>query len=132
VSANGLLTQIPRSLTEGRLGQEHFHSKEAITMAITTSDTRVLARFTAAPSMTSEKYDESIKRLKDSGSQWPPDGLAYHIAFSSGGNFRVSEIWDSQEQLETFGKQLMPILSDVGVELAGEPEVLEIHNIIQR
>ena len=101
-------------------------------MATTTSDARVLARFTAAPSMTTEKYDESIKRLKDSGNQWPPDGLAYHIAFSSGGNFRVSEIWDSQKQLETFGKHLMPILSDVGVELAGEPEVLEIHNIIQR
>jgi len=101
-------------------------------MATTTSDTRVLARFTAAPSMTSEKYDESIKRLKDSGSQWPPDGLAYHIAFSSGGSFRVSEIWDSEEQLATFGKHLMPILTDAGVELAGEPEVLKIHNIIQR
>ena len=101
-------------------------------MAITTSDTRVLARFTAAPSMTSEKYDESIKRLKDSGSQWPPDGLAYHVAFSSGDSFRVSEIWDSQEQLETFGKHLMPILTAAGVELAGEPEVLKIHNIIQR
>ena len=101
-------------------------------MATTTSDTRVLARFTAAPSMTSEKYDESIKRLKDSGNQWPPDGLAYHVAFSSGDSFRVSEIWDSQEQLETFGKHLMPILTDVGVELAGEPEVVKIHNIIQR
>ena len=101
-------------------------------MATTMSETRVLARFTAAPNMTSEKYDESIKRLKDSGGQWPPEGLAYHIAFSSGGSFRVSEIWDSQKQFDTFGKQLMPILTDVGVELAGEPELLEIHNIIQR
>ena len=101
-------------------------------MATTMSDTRVLARFTAAPSMTSEKYDETIKRLKDSDNQWPPEGLAYHIAFSSGGSFRVSEIWDSQEQFDTFGKHLMPILTDVGVELAGEPEMLEIHNIIQR
>ena len=101
-------------------------------MATTTSDTRVLARFTAAPSMTTEKYDESIKRLKDSGSQWPPDGLAYHIAFSSGGSFRVSEIWDSRAQFDTFGKSLMPVLTDVGVELSGEPEMLEIHNIVQR
>lgn len=94
--------------------------------------TRVLARFTASPDMTSEKYDETIKRLKASDSKWPPDGLAYHIAFSSGGSFRVSEIWDSREQFDAFGKRLMPVLSDVGVELAGEPEMLEIHNIIQR
>ena len=101
-------------------------------MAITTSDTRVLARFTAAPSMTTEKYDETIKRLRASDSQWPPDGLAYHIAFSSGGSFRVSEIWDTQEQFDTFGKRLRPIMTDVGVELAGDPEMLEIHNIVQR
>ena len=101
-------------------------------MATTTPDARVLARFTAAPSMTTEKYDETMKRLKDSESQWPPDGLAYHVAFSSGGSFRVSEIWDSQEQFDTFGKHLMPILNDVGVELAGAPEMVEIHNIVQR
>jgi hypothetical protein len=94
--------------------------------------TRVLARFTAAPSMTTEKYDETIKRLKGSDSQWPPDGLAYHVAFSSGGSFRVSEVWDSREQFDAFGKRLMPILSDVGIELEGEPEMLDVHNIIQR
>ena len=103
-------------------------------MATTMPDsaTRVLARFTAAPSMTTEKYDESIKRLKASGAQWPPDGLSYHVAFSSGGSFRVSEIWDSREQFDAFGKTLRPVLTDVGVELAGEPEMLEVHNIIQR
>ena len=52
--------------------------------------------------------------------------------FESGGNFRVSEIWDSREQFEKFGERLMPILADAGVELTGEPEVLEIHNIIKR
>jgi hypothetical protein len=93
--------------------------------------TRVLARFTGAPSVTTDKYDECLKRLKASGNQWPPDGLAYHVAFSSGGSFRVSEIWDSREQFDAFGKRLMPVLADVGIDLAGEPEMLEIHNIIQ-
>jgi hypothetical protein len=100
--------------------------------AVKDRSTRVLARFTGAPSVSAEKYDETIKRLKASESQWPPDGLAYHVAFSSGGSFRVSEIWDSEEQFDAFGKRLMPVLSDVGIELAGEPEMLEIHNIIQR
>ena len=93
----------------------------------------VLVRFTGAPSLTTEKYDESVKRLEASAAgQWPPDGLAFHVAFSSGGKFRVSEIWDSREQFDAFGKRLMPLLSDVGIELAGEPEMLEIHNMLQR
>jgi len=58
--------------------------------------------------------------------------LEYHVAFSSGGSFRVSEIWDSKEQFEAFGQRLMPILTESGVELAGPPEVVEIHNIIKR
>ena len=36
------------------------------------------------------------------------------------------------EQFDAFGERLMPVLKDVGVELSGEPEMLEIHNIIQR
>ena len=63
---------------------------------------------------------------------WLPAGLEFHVAFMSNGNFRVSEIWDSREQFDTFGKRLMPVLKDVGIELAGEPETREIHNIIKR
>jgi len=99
--------------------------------AVNDRPTRDLAPFTAAPGVTPEKYDETIKLLKKAESQWPPDGLAYHVAFSSGGSFRVSEIWDSREQFDAFGKRLMPILTDVGIELSGEPEMLEVHNIIQ-
>jgi hypothetical protein len=91
----------------------------------------ILVRFTGAPSMSAEKYDEVLPRVEASG-EFPPDGLEYHVAFSAGGSFRVSEIWDSKEQFEAFGKRLMPILDENGVELAGPPEVLEIHNIIRR
>ena len=91
----------------------------------------ILVRFTGAPSMSAEKYDEVLPRVEASGA-FPPDGLEYHVAFSAGGSFRVSEIWDSKEQFEAFGQRLMPILDESGVELAGPPEVLEIHNIIRR
>ncbi len=91
----------------------------------------ILVRFTGAPGLTAEKYDATMPSIEASG-QFPPDGLDYHVAFSSGGGFRVSEIWDSQEQFEAFGQRLMPILSAAGVELAGPPEIIEIHNIIKR
>ena len=91
----------------------------------------ILVRFTGAPGMSAQQYDETMPRIEGSG-EFPPDGLDYHVAFNSGGSFRVSEIWDSQEKFEAFGQRLMPILGAAGVELAGPPEILEIHNVIKR
>ena len=91
----------------------------------------IVVRFTGAPSLTRQKYDETVRRLSSHG-QWPPDGLEYHVAFGADGAFRVSEIWDSREKFQTFGQRLMPILADAGIELAGEPEIFEVHNIIKR
>ena len=92
----------------------------------------ILVRYTAAPGTTAEKYDATQPLIEAAADTWPPDGLEYHVAFSTGNDFRVSEIWDSKEQLEAFGAVLMPVLAANGVELAGPPEVLEVHNIIKR
>jgi hypothetical protein len=89
----------------------------------------VLIRFAPA-SLTAAQYDESIRKLEEQG-DFPPDGLDYHVCFGSEGSLRVSEIWDSQEQLDAFGERLMPVLSEVGIE-PGEPELMEIHNIVKR
>jgi hypothetical protein len=89
----------------------------------------VLVRF-APPTATTEQYDESIRRLQDAG-DFPPDGLELHVCFVADGQVRVSEVWDSQEQLSAFGEKLMPILADVGID-AGQPETFEVHNVITR
>ena len=90
----------------------------------------IVVRFNPT-NLTTEKYDESIRRLKEAGT-WLPDGLDYHVFFGSEGNLRVSEIWDSREQLEAFGKRLMPILDDIGIEFSGDPEIFEVHEIVKR
>jgi hypothetical protein len=89
----------------------------------------IVVRFAPA-SLTAQQYDEAVRRLKESG-DFPPAGLDYHVCFGSDGNLRVSEIWDSPEQLETFGERLLPVLQEVGIE-PGTPEVHEVHNIIRR
>src|SRR5207249_5092900 len=66
----------------------------------------------------SDLYDRTMPAIEASG-EFPPDGLDYHLAFSAGGSFRVSEVWDSKEQFEAFGERLMPILAEGGIELAG-------------
>jgi hypothetical protein len=90
----------------------------------------VLIRFAPASETTTEQYDETVRRLEEGG-DFPPDGMEYHVCFLSEGNVRVSEIWDSREQLDAFGKRLRPVLADVGID-PGEPEILEIHNIVRR
>ena len=92
----------------------------------------ILVRLTGAPGLTSADYDRTMPAIEASG-QFPPDGLEYLVAFrTQDGTFRVSEIWDSMEKFEALGERLMPILSEHGIELAGPPEVLEIHNVISR
>jgi len=90
----------------------------------------IVVRFNPT-NVTTEKYEESIRRLEAAGA-WPPDGLEYHVMFGSEGNLKVSEIWDSQEKLEEFGERMMPILADIGIEFSGAPDVFEAHNIIKR
>lgn len=88
----------------------------------------ILVRFSPS-SVTVEQYDETIRRLEEGG-DFPPDGANYHCAFFVDGSLRVSEVWDSREQWEAFGERLMPLLADIGIE-PGEPDVLEVHNIIK-
>ena len=62
---------------------------------------------------------------------WPPDGLDMHVLFGAEGDMRVSEIWDSEEQLRAFAGRLMRVLDEVGVSYS-EPEVLEVHELEKR
>ena len=89
----------------------------------------VLIRF-SPPSLTAAQYDQAVGRLNDAG-VFPADGLDYEICYGSDGNLKVSQVWDTQEQLDAFGARLMPILSELGIN-PGEPEILEVHHVIHR
>jgi hypothetical protein len=82
------------------------------------------------PSLSAEQYDEVVRRLTEQG-VLPADGLDYELCFGSDDNLKVSQVWDSQEQLDAFGARLRPILAELKIN-PGEPEVLEVHNIITR
>jgi hypothetical protein len=90
----------------------------------------ILVRF-HPKNLTAEQYDQVV-RQEEGTDMFPPVGREYHVCFGTGGDLRVSEIWDSTEQLQAYGEILMPMLADAGVELSAEPEVLEVHNIIRR
>ena len=83
--------------------------------------------------ITQEQYEESVRRLTggsalSSPDDWPVAGLLAHVAGQGQGTFRVVDVWESQEALEAFGAQLMPILSEIGVQ--GEPEIYPLHTFV--
>jgi hypothetical protein len=89
----------------------------------------IVVRFKPA-NLTAEKYDESHPKIEQAG--FPPEGLDYHVCFGTDPeHLTVSEIWDSREQMEAWGEKLMPILTESGIQMAGEPEVFEVHNVVK-
>ena len=81
--------------------------------------------------LTRERYDEVSRRMEGSGT-WPPDGMDMHILFGTEGELRVSEIWDSEEKWRAFTEKIFPVLGEVGVQMGGDPEVFEVHELQKR
>ena len=90
----------------------------------------IVVRFTPA-ALTAEQYDTAVRILQDQGA-FPPEGLDYHVCFGSDGDLRVSEIWDSEEQFEAFGKLLTPVLAEVEIKAEAPPAHFEVHRIVKR
>jgi hypothetical protein len=82
----------------------------------------------APAAMTTEKYEECIRLLRKAGAG-NPSGRTYHAAFGPPDKLMVFDIWTSQSAFEKFGKTLMPILQQIGLD-AGQPAVMPVHKII--
>jgi hypothetical protein len=80
-------------------------------------------------SMNASQYDEVIKRLENAGASAPP-GRLYHVCFGTGTSLSIVDVWESQDAFNAFGQTLVPILQQLGVD-PGQPQVAEVHNIIQ-
>jgi len=78
--------------------------------------------------MAAHQYDEAVKRLKKAGAAHPA-GRTHHVCFGGGDHVSVFDLWTSQAAFDKFGKTLMPILHDLGVE-PGQPSVMDVHNVI--
>src|SRR5262245_57460971 len=82
----------------------------------------------APGTMTAEKYNETVKLLKKAGAG-SPTGRSYHACFGDKDKLMVFDVWTSQAAFDKFGKKLMPILQQLGIE-GGQPNVMPIHNVI--
>jgi hypothetical protein len=77
--------------------------------------------------MNKTQYNEIMQKLDQEGSA-NPDGRILHISYGNDNNIRVFGVWDSKANYEKFGKILMPIVKQVGVEIS-MPEIMPIYNV---
>lgn len=87
----------------------------------------IVVRF-PLPNVTRQQYDTVHRALEQSGN-WPAAGCLIHRCFGDDDNVRVSEIWESRDQLDAFGERLRPHLEAAGIQLSGEPENFEVLNV---
>jgi hypothetical protein len=80
-------------------------------------------------SMNLEAY-EAIQRKLDEAGAGSPAGQIHHSCFGEDGALMVYDIWESQEAFDEFGKTLMPILGEVGVD-PGQPAIMPVHRVEQ-
>ena len=78
--------------------------------------------------LSAAKYDECIRLLKKAGAG-NPAGRSYHTAFGPKDKLMVFDVWTSQAALDKFGKTLMPILQQLGID-PGQPAVMPVHKVI--
>ena len=83
----------------------------------------------APAAMSSAQYDECIKLLRKAGAGNPP-GRSYHSAFGPKEKIMVFDVWTSQAAFDKFGKTLMPILQQLGID-PGQPDIMPVHKVIK-
>ena len=76
-------------------------------------------------------YEETWRLMEERGLNPHPTGQQYHSAWLVGDELHVFNVWDSQEDSDAFMQQLAPILEELGMGLAGPPEVGELLKVMQ-
>jgi hypothetical protein len=83
----------------------------------------------APQGMDSDKYAEVLRRL-DAAGNGAPRGRLHHACYGDRSSLRVTDLFDTQQNFDAFGRVLIPILMAVGID-PGKPEIVEVHNIIR-
>lgn len=78
--------------------------------------------------MTSQKYDEVIRRLEHAGAGSPP-GRVFHTCFGPDDKLKVVNVWASQAEFEQFASVLVPILTELEIDTP-PPDVQPQHHSI--
>ena len=57
--------------------------------------------------------------------------MKLHSVFGEEGKLQVFDIWESQEAFDEFLTYLVPVLDELGIELATPPAVMPVVDLVQ-
>ncbi|MEV4559312.1 hypothetical protein AB0K51_20305 [Kitasatospora sp. NPDC049285] len=89
------------------------------------------------PGMTQAQYDKSAEMVAGrpgpvtSPADWPVAGLISHTAAPTADGWLVVDVWESEEAFREFGKAIVPILTELGVQNP-QPKVYPVHALVTR
>ena len=82
-----------------------------------------------APEFSAKNYDQVWDDLRAAG-QANPKGLISHVGYAQPeGGWAVVDVWESEEAFNEFGKTLMPILQNIGVNVPA-PKIMPAHFVL--
>src|ERR671938_1582264 len=86
-----------------------------------------LALLFEVPGYTQEHYDQVIETLQRGGKT--AEGRLFHLAGPMEGGWRILDVWESQEAVNTFVQEkLGPAAQQVGLVPAPPQQVWPVHN----
>ena len=78
--------------------------------------------------MTQEQYDQTLEAVQRGGRK--DEGLIFHVAGPIEGGWRIVDVWESQEAVNTFfQEQLGPAAQAAGMEMR-IPQFWPVHNML--
>ena len=81
--------------------------------------------------VTLDQYDEMVKRMGFEPQGAGAPGCLFHWVTKTPDGIRVTDVWDRQEDYETFAKEkLGPITQAVGVQAQPETQYFDVHNYL--
>ena len=82
------------------------------------------------PGLTQQQYDSILQALGRSLGAEPEPGQIFHVSGPYEGGWRVVDVWESQEAVDTFFQgKLSEAMAKAGVEFSATPEIFEVYNI---
>ena len=88
---------------------------------------KILVQFTF-PNIGAEVYEGVVRDLAAAGHGNIPARL-YHVSAKHGNNWHVTDVWESMESFNEFGKTMVPLLIKNGGNPV-DPLILPVHNIM--
>ena len=81
--------------------------------------------------VTLDQYDEMVKRMGFEPQGAGAPGCVFHWVTKTPDGIRVTDVWERQEDFETFSKEkLGPITQEVGVQAQPEIQYSDVHNYL--